>query len=131
MPPRGRARVGVRARGPVFDGRAARAATELCEDLERELAQQGAEYVRDETHVFIEPTGHFRGQVRARRVGTTWKVGAGRVVYGPWLERGGPRTFPGYALFAKATARLEATGLPRIARKLMAPAVRKMGGRSR
>lgn len=123
-----RGRSGVTARGPIFDGRAARAAVGVCEDLERELAQQGAEYVRDEMHVFVNPTGHYRGKVRARRVGTGWKVGAGRVRYGPWLERGGPRTFAGYQLFAKAAAKLQSS-VPRIARKLMAPAVRKMGGR--
>lgn len=129
MPPRGRrGGTSVRVSGPVFDGRAARAADELCEDLERELAQQGAEYVREETVVFVEPTGHYRGQIRARRVGSQWKVGDGRVVYGAWLERGGPKTFPGYHLWAKATQRLQAF-VPRVARKLMAPAVRKMGGR--
>lgn len=101
--------IDVSTRGPMFDGRARRAASAYVNRLERDLAQEGVRIVRDELHkVLKHPTGYYESNIRVERGAV---VTDGGVVYGPWLAGTGSRNFPvtrfqGYPHWLRAVARL-------------------------
>lgn len=109
--------------GPLFDGRAEKAAREFAEDAEREIADTGANMVRTElAHVLKHPTGRYMSHIHTTRVSAHSVVTDGNIVYGPWLEGTGSRNrttrFKGYFTFRKVTQRLQAKAVP-IAEKLL------------
>ena len=95
----------IEATGPLFDGRAARAAHDFCvtfaegygDDVEQELKHM---------FPFKHPTGYYASRVQSHRSGEGQStVDDGGVVYGPWLEGVGSRNqttrFKGYFTFRK------------------------------
>ncbi|MGW5429954.1 hypothetical protein ACWET9_22490 [Streptomyces sp. NPDC004059] len=82
----------VSTHGPMFDGRARRAANEYVDRLERQLAEEGLNILKQEMRaVFKHPTGYYESRcvvVDGRKI---WDS---RVVYGPWLAGIGSRNFP-------------------------------------
>jgi hypothetical protein len=102
-------RIDVSTRGPIFDGRARRAAGAYVDRLERDLAQEGVRIVRQELQrVLKHPTGYYESRIQVERGHV---VTDGGVVYGPWLAGTGSRNFPvtrfqGYPHWLRAIARL-------------------------
>lgn len=103
----------VSFRGPLFDGRAAKAANDFCvkfaegyaDDVNEELKRQFA-------RKFKNPTGRYARRVRARRVGKGVSQVTGNVTpYGAWLEGTSPRnrksSFKGYGSFRVVAPRME------------------------
>lgn len=84
--------IDVSSRGPVFDGRARRAAAAYVRHCERDLAKEGVKILNQEMRVvFKNPKGYYESQVHVER-GTV--ITDGGVVYGPWLAGKGSRNFP-------------------------------------
>lgn len=84
--------VSTTSRGPMFDGRALRAANEYVNRLERQLAEDGLNILRGEMHrVFRNPTGYYESRCEVVEGRKIWD---NRVVYGPWLAGIGSRNFP-------------------------------------
>lgn len=118
--------------GPLFDGRAARAAAAFAEDAERHVAQRGVNVVRVELdRVLRHPTGRYRGSVVTDRQRGDSVVTDGGVVYGPWLAGVGSRNrttrFKGYAHWRRATAALGAQSGD-VARSVLRRWIGRMGG---
>lgn len=122
--------------GPLFDGTAEKAVTELTDAI----AKQGAEWARDNLHDFpMDKTGRarggFQGAVRVVQRSAGWAVPAPMirgVTWGPWLEGGTKRNkstkFKGYHLFSKTRAELENGVAQEIADKALEEYLPKMGG---
>lgn len=97
--------------GPIFDGRARRAANEYVTRLERDLAEEGLNILREEMRaVFRNPTGYYESRCK---VEDGRRITDSRVVYGPWLAGVGSRNFPvtrfkGYDHWIKTRHRLNA-----------------------
>jgi hypothetical protein len=84
--------VSTQSRGPMFDGRALRAANEYVNRLENQLAEEGLNILRGEMHrVFRNPTGYYESRCQVMDGNKIWDS---RVVYGPWLAGIGSRNFP-------------------------------------
>ena len=84
--------VSTQARGPLFDGRARAAANAYVNRLERQLAEEGLNILRDEMHrVFRNPTDYYESRCVVVDGNKIWDS---RVVYGPWLAGIGSRNFP-------------------------------------
>jgi hypothetical protein len=103
----------VDTRGPLFDGRAARAVGAFCDDVERDLADHARGYVQDRVASAAKHrTGQFEGSVRVDASGDGQRVTDGGIVYGPWLEGVWPRNratrFAGYRPFRLAAQRIQA-----------------------
>lgn len=78
--------------GPIFDGRARAAANAYVDRLERDLANEGLNILKDEMHAaFRNPTGYYESRCV---VVDGHKIWDSRVVYGPWLAGVGSRNFP-------------------------------------
>lgn len=69
------------------------------EELEQELARELLAAVKSNFSVFRNPTGYYESRVSIERNSVT----DNGVVYGSWLEKGGPG-FKGYHSFEKAAA---------------------------
>ncbi|MHB9857614.1 hypothetical protein [Streptomyces sp. YIM S03343] len=101
--------VSTRTDGPLFDGRARRAANEYVNRFERQLAEDGLNILREEMRaVFRNPTGHYESRCK---VIEGHVISDSRVVYGPWLAGIGSRNFPvtrfkGYDHWIKTRHRL-------------------------
>ncbi|MFD7794323.1 hypothetical protein [Streptomyces sp. NPDC059759] len=95
--------------GPMFDGRARAAANAYVNRLERNLAEEGLNILREEMRaVFRNPTGYYESRCVVADGRTIWDSG---VVYGPWLAGVGSRNFPvtrfkGYDHWIKTRHRL-------------------------
>jgi hypothetical protein len=84
--------VSTNSRGPIFDGRARRAANEYVNRFERNLAEEGLNILRREMRaVFRNPTGYYESRCV---VIEGHVISDSRVVYGPWLAGIGSRNFP-------------------------------------
>lgn len=122
----------VTGRGPVFDGRAARALDRFEIQLRADVGNEGTTEVGRETIVFKRPTGNY-----LRNITTTNRVDSNvvhldGVVYDAWIEgtsrRNQTTRFKGYKVFRKATQALAAR-VPEIARTTLRPYLRDMGGK--
>ncbi|MFI1889818.1 hypothetical protein [Streptomyces jumonjinensis] len=124
----------VTARGPVFDGRAARAMQAAADDAREDIAEFA------EAHAlalmgghFKHPTGYYESRVTTSRVtSNTSLVHDQGVVYGPWLEGVGSRNrprpgFPGYSHW-RQTKQLVAARGPAIAERAAQRRLPEMGG---
>jgi hypothetical protein len=121
--------VTVNVSGPLFDGRAAAAVTDLCDEIEYSVAWQAhaeARQIMDAS--FRQPTPYYEVQVTVEPRGDEMVVHDRGIVYGPWLVRGRPGTrFRGYDMYRKATAAV----LPQVGRlvqHLIGPFLRRMNG---
>ena len=121
----------VTVSGPLFDGRAATAARELCDQIEYTVAWQAyaeARQVMDAS--FRHPTPYYEVQVTVQPRGEEMVVHGRGIVYGLWLESGArsrPSRFRGYHSFRRATAAV----LPQVGRlvqNLIGPFLRRMNG---
>lgn len=117
--------------GPIFDGRAARAARRAVDDIEEQVALTAARYVREGTTVFRQPTGHARSKVRVVKRAGGREIRDGGLIYWPWLEDGHERLrrnthFDGYQLWAHARDRVRAEAVE-IAERRLPRWLREMG----
>lgn len=100
----------VRTRGPIFDGRAARAVTGFIRDAKEEIAQDLYSEVMTNLNANIKhPTPYYETQITTDPDGNDYVVHDRGIVYGPWLEGTGSRNFPvtrfkGYHSFRNAAA---------------------------
>lgn len=97
--------------GPLFDGRAARAAHEYAEQVERIVAEQGLANVQQYLDASIRhPTPYYETQIMMEATADSQVVHDRGIVYGPWLEgisrRNQTTRFKGYASFRRATQAL-------------------------
>lgn len=105
--------VDVDTSGPIFDGRAERAAQDYCDDLEQRITDVGLTHVRSGTAVFRRPTGYYRSRLQIERSAGARAVTDSDVVYGPYLEAGSRRhNFGGYHLWHVARDRTTAAAGP-------------------
>jgi hypothetical protein len=94
----------ITVNGPLFDGRAARAAEDFCDDWERDYTQEAERAVHQRLDgVLRHPTGNYQAHIQTRRDGDGYTVDDSRIIYGPWLEGTGSRNrttrFKGYSTF--------------------------------
>ncbi|MGW3428884.1 hypothetical protein ACWDHW_13150 [Streptomyces melanosporofaciens] len=126
-----RINVNTNASGPLFDGRAQRAANEYSDQLRYRVATEAEDMVRARlAQVLKHPTGYYESRIRVERAGDSYEVNDGGVVYGPWLEGTGSRNAPvtrfrGYATFRRVKALIDrrAGG---IAQRLLQRYIRRM-----
>lgn len=94
--------------GPMFDGRADKAAKDAVEQIESTVATLGAATVRNTLNLSLKvQTPYYRLQVRAEKEPPGHVIHDSGVVYGHWLEGTGSRNFPetrfkGYASFRRS-----------------------------
>lgn len=105
--------------GPIFDGRAARAAHDFCHAVADDVAQQGRSDVMSNLNASIRhPTPYYETQITVDRAGTDRIVNDRGIIYGPWLEGVGSRNattrFKGYHSFRRAAQKLQGE-VPRLA----------------
>lgn len=84
--------VSTQSRGPMFDGRAQRAANEYVNRLERQLADDGRTILLDQLdRVLKTQTPYYTTRIEVVDGNKIWD---NRVVYGPWLAGIGSRNYP-------------------------------------
>lgn len=121
----------VTVSGPLFDGRAARAVTDLCDAIEYSVAWQAhaeARQVMDAS--FRQPTPYYEVQVTVQPRGEEMVVHDRGIRYGPWLETGArsrPSRFRGYGSFRRATAAV-IPQVQRLVQSVIGPFLRRMTG---
>ena len=119
--------------GPLFDGQAAIAANEMCEEIEREVSDEGVNVVRGRLgQVLKKPTGHYASRITTSPHDNGIKVTGESVIYHWWLEGVGSRNFPatrfrGYHTFQLSAAVLRARA-GSLAERVMRPFISRMGG---
>ncbi|MFJ3923014.1 hypothetical protein [Streptomyces sp. NPDC090022] len=125
--------IDIRISGPLFDGRAARAIGEYCDDAREQIAEFGEEHVLLLMGTsFRHPTGYYESHVMTERASSdVSRVHDQGVVYGPWLEGVGTRNrarpgFPGYQHWRR-TKDLLALRAPAMAERILQPYLRRMG----
>jgi hypothetical protein len=124
----------VTFRGPLFDGRAERAAQDACDEARDKIAEFAQDRVLAGTAAnFKTRTPYYETRVTTTRVSSevslVWDQG---VVYGPWLEGVGSRNFPvtrfrGYR-FWRAAKHAVATRGPEMAEQAVRRHLSEMGG---
>lgn len=126
--------IDVRATGPIFDGRAERAAERACDDARETIAAFAEEHALAlMAAAFRNPTGYYESRVITERVsGDTSRVHDQGVVYGPWLEGVGSRNspvtrFPGYFHWRRTKQATQAAA-PAIAERAVQRHIPEMGG---
>lgn len=121
----------VEYRGSVFDGRLQGAIRDACQDIERELADQGAAMMRANLgQVLQHPTGFYQSQIHSSpTLGGHWQVEDNGIVYGPWLEGVGSRNrttrFKGYATFRRTAQQLDRHATE-VARRIISRYIRRV-----
>jgi hypothetical protein len=118
--------------GPIFNGRAERAAVVWTKELKDEIGKEGLRLVQGElAHVLRNPTGFYQSNVTLDRSYSDVAVTDNGVIYGPWLEGVGSRNattrFKGYFTFRRMTYKLQQRA-PQIAQKNMKSLLKAMGG---
>ncbi len=116
--------------GPIFDGRAARAAVDLCDAIEYAVAAQAFAEVRGNMDAaFRNPTPYYEVQVAVEERGDATVVHDRGIVYGPWLETGArsrPSSFRGYSSFRRAAAAVKPQ-VGRLIQSILPTFLRRMG----
>lgn len=122
----------VTMRGPLFDGRAQKALRDYVDDVEAQVAEEGAQLVKEYLAEFVQhPTGRYESLISARSRGSYYEVSdGGKVVYGPWLAGTGSRNFPrtrfrGYKHWLLAWMALEKKA-GHMAERILQPYLRRM-----
>jgi len=110
--------------GPMFDGRAIRAAREYVGAAELDVGEHGVQIIRRELdRVLKHPTGYYRSNIHAVKRGAHVTIDDNRVIYGPWLEGTGSRNSPvtrfkGYSTFRRMFRKINADAA-RVATELL------------
>jgi hypothetical protein len=117
--------------GPLFDHTADLLAEQMCQEIEVEVGDAGAELIVARLgEVLQHKTGFYQSHIAARPDGRDVKITDQGIVYGPWLEGTGSRNrttrFKGYATFRRSVQdiRRRAEG---ISERVSAAYVRRMG----
>lgn len=123
-----------RTKGPIFDGRASRAARDFAEQLRHDVARVGQTgVIEDMTDVFQHPTGYMQSNVNVDRRGPADVVNGNGVIYTHWLNGTGSRNYPATRFKGYGTWRRVARKLRRkvrgIARVTIRPYIVRMGGK--
>jgi hypothetical protein len=107
-------RVNVNASGPMFDGRAQRAAAQYCDQANYAVATRAEDMVRERLGTVLQhPTGYYLSHIRVERSSRGgYEVNDGGIIYGPWLEGTGSRNAPvtrfrGYSTFRRTKALID------------------------
>lgn len=101
--------ISITKHGPFFDGTTAKRLEYEIDAAEEDIAQQGADHLRDDLGVppFKAPTGWYRSHITKKRMGAYWVIWDSNVIYGPWLAGTGSRNattrFKGYRHWQRAT----------------------------
>lgn len=108
---------GTRITGPLFDGRAIRAADGLSVGIEDRAGQLIVNDVKAVLDVSVQnPTGNYERHIRTERQQNDLSVNDSGIIYGPWLEgissRNVSTRFKGYAAFRKAFQSSQAKVMP-------------------
>ncbi|MGV9756927.1 hypothetical protein ACWDUC_14065 [Streptomyces tricolor] len=126
--------IDITMRGPLFDGRATRAADRACDDARDDVAAYAEERVLMGTAAsFKTRTPYYETRVTTERVsGDVSLVHDQGVIYGPWLEGVGSRNAPvtrfaGYHFWRAAKQAVAARG-PQIAEAAVRRHLPEMGG---
>jgi hypothetical protein len=103
--------VEIHTSGPIFDGRAAKAAHDFTEQVKEDVASQGyADVMTNLEGSIRHPTPYYETQITTSRHGDAIVVNDRGIIYGPWLEGVGSRNrttrFKGYFSFRRATQEL-------------------------
>jgi hypothetical protein len=102
----------VRIAGPLFSGRAAAETEVMTVDIEREIAEDAVNRVKDRLgEVLQNPTGYYESQIQTDRSSDGgYRVTDGGVIYGPWLEgvstRNQTTRFKGYFTFREVSQQI-------------------------
>ena len=121
----------VTVSGPLFDGRAATAARELCDQIEYTVAWQAyaeARQVMDAS--FRHPTPYYEVQVTVQPRGEEMVVHDRGIAYRPWLVAGArnrPSRYHGYDMYRRATAAVMPQ-VDRLVQSIIPPFLRRMNG---
>lgn len=104
----------VTVSGPLFDGRAAKAVRDFCNEFPYKFAGDGVDQLQERfALVFENRTGAYESQVRHRRLSSRTSAITSDSPYGPWLEGKGSRnkisSFKGYHSFGWVRLRMEQT----------------------
>ncbi len=123
--------ISITTRGPLFNGTAHRLVDAMCDEIELDVAESGAEQVVAWLgEVLKHPTPYYQTRIQHQAVDGHQDINDGGIVYGPWLEGVGSRNketrFKGYATFRRVTQSLDqrAEG---IAHRVVVPYIREMG----
>lgn len=126
--------IDVSFEGPLFDGRAARAMQDACDDARDDVAAYAEERVLMGTSAnFRTRTPYYETRVDTTRISAEVSmVHDNDVIYGPWLEGVGSRNrarpgFPGYGFWRAAKQATAARG-PQIAELAVRRHLPEMGG---
>jgi hypothetical protein len=121
-------------RGPLFDGRAARAIEDACDEARDNIAEFAQTRALSLMRAaFRNPTGYYESRVTTTRVTSDAALVHDQgVVYGPWLEGVGSRNapvtrFPGYWHWRRTKDAVASRG-PEIARTAIDRHMPEMGG---
>jgi hypothetical protein len=120
----------VTTSGPLFDGRAARAVRDFCNEFPQRFAEDSVKDLHGRfQRVFKHPTGAYQSQVRAKRLRPGTSAITSDSPYGPWLEGAGSRNqksqFKGYNSFGWIRFKMERTIEP-VANAKFHPYLRRM-----
>lgn len=120
----------VKTTGPIFDGRARAAVDDFLDAAEVEVADEGANDIRQQLgSVLKNPTGFYESQIQTERQRNDTMVTDGGVIYGPWLEGTSSRNqttrFKGYRTFRLIAQRLQGKA-DDIAGRILPQFVRRM-----
>jgi len=119
-------------RGPLFDGTAEVVISDLCKEIEKDVAREGVNVVRTRLgQVLKKQTPFYITKIEDVPHAGHMKVTGESVIYHWWLEGKGSRNFPvtrfkGYRTFEISTELLRARA-EGIANKTAEPFMRKLG----
>lgn len=99
--------------GPMFNGQAERELDDLVRDVTKDVADEGAELVRQRLKNKIQhSTGRYVSSIHVVRANAMSTITDAKQAWGPWLEGTGSRNrttrFKGYRTFATIVKQLDA-----------------------
>jgi hypothetical protein len=119
------------AHGPIFDGRAAKAAAALVDELQWSVGMASiseVQFLLDRS--LRNPTPYYETQITIERQASDVVVHDRGIIYGPWLEGTGSRNrttrFKGYHSFRRAAQAVDRR-VPAIARRIVRRYLPRMG----
>lgn len=123
---------GVEARGPLFDGRAEKAAADAAMDIEKSVATLGASMIRSVMdRTFRRQTPYYRLKNVATPTYPGWKIHDQKVIYGYWLEgisrKNKTSRFKGYAIYRRTVGKIRAMAKVK-AQEIVVRYLGRMGG---
>lgn len=119
--------------GPLFDGQAAIAVRDYCEDVELQVADEGVGMVKSRLNqVLRTQTPYYATKIEQMPFQGHRKVTGESVIYHWWLEGKGSRNYPvtrfkGYHTF-EITAGTLRSAAGALAESVLRPFLRRMGG---